>query len=52
VIATPVDFVGLNVYLPGSYFRSRDDAPAAFYASLGDEQKAQNLLASGLSGVR
>jgi beta-glucosidase len=27
VIATPVDFVGLNVYLPGSYVRAREDAP-------------------------
>jgi beta-glucosidase len=27
VIATPVDFVGLNVYLPGSYVKARDDAP-------------------------
>ena len=27
VISTPVDFVGLNVYLPGSYVSARDDAP-------------------------
>jgi beta-glucosidase len=27
VISTPVDFVGLKVYLPGSYVRARDDAP-------------------------
>ena len=26
-ISTPVDFVGLNVYLPGSYVSARDDAP-------------------------
>ena len=27
VISTPVDFVGLNIYLPGNYVSSRDDAP-------------------------
>jgi beta-glucosidase len=27
VISTPVDFVGLNIYLPGSYVSARDDAP-------------------------
>jgi beta-glucosidase len=27
VISTPVDFFGLNVYLPGSYVRAGDDAP-------------------------
>ena len=27
VISTSVDFVGLNIYLPGSYVSARDDAP-------------------------
>jgi predicted short-subunit dehydrogenase-like oxidoreductase (DUF2520 family) len=27
LISTPVDFVGLNIYLPGSYVSARDDAP-------------------------
>src|SRR5262249_32368694 len=27
VIATPVDFVGINVYLPGSYISASDSAP-------------------------
>ena len=26
-ISTPVDFIGINVYLPGSYVRASDAAP-------------------------